>query len=76
MMRIMSAYGTFETRRLRRAMSEFEVQSGKHMLVLSSSQFDPMRTLRKKCLVTLGYPAPGHELFIPSLPPAEFQTWG
>jgi hypothetical protein len=20
--------------------------------------------------------APGHELFIPSLPPAEFQTWG
>jgi hypothetical protein len=26
-------------------MSEFEVQSGKHMLVLSSSQFDPQRTI-------------------------------
>jgi len=26
-------------------MSEFEVQSGKHVLVLSSSQFDPERTL-------------------------------
>jgi hypothetical protein len=25
-------------------MSEFEVQSGKHMLALSSSQFDPERT--------------------------------
>jgi hypothetical protein len=29
---------------MRRAMSEFEVQSGKHMLTLSSSQFDPDRT--------------------------------
>src|SRR6266852_9152722 len=35
--------GTFETCRLRRAMSEFEGQSGKHVLVLSSSQFDPSR---------------------------------
>jgi hypothetical protein len=35
-------------------------------------------TLRKKCLVTLGCPprGPGHKLFIPSLPPAELQTWG
>jgi hypothetical protein len=28
-------------------MSEFEVQSGKHMLTLSSSQFDPNRTFRR-----------------------------
>src|SRR5713101_7197346 len=41
-----SCFGTFETCRLRRAMSEFEVQSGKHMLVLSSSQFDPTETSR------------------------------
>jgi hypothetical protein len=34
-----SVDGTFETCRLHRAMSEFEVQSGKHMLALSSSQF-------------------------------------
>jgi hypothetical protein len=27
--------------RLHRGMSEFEGQSGKHMLVLSSSQYDP-----------------------------------
>jgi hypothetical protein len=37
-------FGTFETCQLRRAMSEFEVQSGKHVLVLNSSQFDPMQT--------------------------------
>src|ERR1700681_1977538 len=36
---------TNATCRLRRAMSEFE-QSGKHVLVLSSSQFDPERKLR------------------------------
>ena len=41
-----SCVGTFETCRLRRAMSEFRVQSGKHMLVLGSSQFDPFRTCR------------------------------
>jgi hypothetical protein len=29
---------------MRRAMSEFEVQSGNDMLALSSSQFDPIRT--------------------------------
>jgi hypothetical protein len=39
----MSVVGTFETCRLRRQMSEFEVQSGKHILVLSSSPFDPSR---------------------------------
>jgi hypothetical protein len=38
-----SATGTFETYRMRRAMSEFEGQSGKYMLTLSSSQFDPER---------------------------------
>src|SRR5882762_2794503 len=32
--------GTFETCRMHRIMSEFEGQSGKHLLVLSSSQFD------------------------------------
>ena len=31
-------------RGMHRAMSEFEAQSGKHMLALSSSQFDPNRT--------------------------------
>ena len=41
----MSPIGTFETCQLRRAMSEFEVQSGKHVLVLRFSQFDPERTL-------------------------------
>ena len=35
-----SELSEFETCRLRRAMSEFEVQSGKYVLVLSSSQFD------------------------------------
>src|SRR6266481_2662942 len=48
-----SCPGTFETCRLRRAMSEFEVQSGKHMLVLSSSQFDPQRTF-SRCLLSSG----------------------
>jgi hypothetical protein len=38
---LMSFVGTFETYGLHRAMSEFEGQSGKHVLVLSSSQFDP-----------------------------------
>jgi acyl dehydratase len=33
-------FGTFETCQRPRAMSEFEKQSGKHMLGLSSSQFD------------------------------------
>ena len=41
--------GTFETCPLRRAMSEFEVQNGKHMLVLSSSQFDPCRRSLVHC---------------------------
>ncbi len=40
----MTAVGTFETCRLRRAMSEFEGQSGKYVLVLRSSQFDPKAT--------------------------------
>jgi hypothetical protein len=42
--RAMSLVGTFETCRQRQAMSEFEVPSGKHVLVLSSSQFDPIQT--------------------------------
>jgi hypothetical protein len=41
----LSADGTFETCRMHRAMSEFE-QSGKQMLALSSSQFDPKATFR------------------------------
>jgi len=41
----MSLMGTFETCRLRRAMSELEGQNGKDTLVLSVSQFDPDRTL-------------------------------
>jgi hypothetical protein len=40
-MTLTSVVGTFETCRMHRAMSEFEVQTGKHMLALSSSQFDP-----------------------------------
>jgi hypothetical protein len=31
---------------MRCAMSEFEGKAGKHMLTLSSSQFDPKRALR------------------------------
>src|SRR5712664_2000822 len=40
----MSHVGTNAKCRLHRGMSEFEVQSGKHVLVLSSSQFDPTQT--------------------------------
>jgi hypothetical protein len=39
-----NSIGTKAKCRLHRGMSEFEVQSGKHMLVLSSSQFDPYAT--------------------------------
>jgi hypothetical protein len=37
--------GPFEKCQRYRAMSEFEGQSGMHMLVLSSSEFDPQATL-------------------------------
>jgi hypothetical protein len=40
----MSEFGTFETCRLHRAMSEFKVQSGNYLLFPSISHFDPLRT--------------------------------
>ena len=45
---LISGFGTFETYRLRRVMSELGVQSGKYMPVLSSSQFDPKATFAVK----------------------------
>src|SRR6266446_6974304 len=38
-----SGFGTFETCRRTQKMSAYRVQSGKHMLAVSSSQLDPLR---------------------------------
>jgi hypothetical protein len=46
-----SVHGTFETCRLRRAMSEFEGKAKNICFALSSSQFDPNRTwLQSLCV--------------------------